>query len=754
MNYPRLRQSQEEILRYTRGKMGISAVPGSGKTWTLSLLAAKIIINGELDENQEVLIVTLVNSAVDNFNKRIADFIRQNNLIPNLGYRVRTLHGLAHDIVRERPGLVGLADTFVIVDEREADSIRSEIAQLWLKEHPEFVDQYISPELDMSRREKTIRLDFPNLVRDIALSFIRFAKDQQLTPVQLRNRLDGWPLMPLAEMGWEMYRDYQRALNYRGAVDFDDLVRLAVMALDADHSYLDRLRGRWPYILEDEAQDSSRLQEIILRKLAGVSGNWVRVGDPNQAIYETFTTANPRYLRQFLQEDGVSMRELPESGRSTRSIVSLANRLIEWTKNHHPILDVRDALDEPFIQSSGANDPQPSPTDDPTQIFLILQKFTPQQELDAVVKSIERWLPGHQESTIAVLVPRNTRGYELANALINRGIEINDSLLQSSSSTRFSVGMLGDLLGYLADPQSARKLARVFEVWQRINLRDNKEKSFYKSLAELIRKIQHVEDFLWPGLGSDWLAELSSTGISTAGIELLQEFRDIVRRWQSSAILPIDQIIITIAQDLLTEPDELAVSHKLALMLKERSRVNPEWNLGYVTNELNIIARNERRFLGFSSDDVGFNPDNYPGKVVISTYHKAKGLEWDRVYLISVNNYDFPSGIVGDQYTSEKWYLRGSLNLEAEALAQLKTLFTRSEYTDYVEGEATLDARLEYIRERLRLLFVGITRAKKELIITSNTGRKYNLVPAVPLVELVNFWEKQYPGSVYTSSNT
>ncbi len=56
---------------------------------------------GELEEDQEVLVVTLVNSAVDNFAKRVAAFVRERGLLPNLGYRVRTLHGLAHDIVRE-----------------------------------------------------------------------------------------------------------------------------------------------------------------------------------------------------------------------------------------------------------------------------------------------------------------------------------------------------------------------------------------------------------------------------------------------------------------------------------------------------------------------------------------------------------------------------------------------------------------------------------------------------------------------------
>ena len=103
--------------------------------------------------------------------------------------------------------------------------------------------------------------------------------------------------------------------------------------------------------------------------------------------------------------------------------------------------------------------------------------------------------------------------------------------------------------------------------------------------------------------------------------------------------------------------------------------------------------------------------------------HKAKGLEWDRVYLTSVNNYTFPAGQPNDSYISEKWFLRDNLNLEAEALAQLDIATQTGEYDWYSEGQATLDARTDYVRERLRLLYVGITRAKEELVITWNTGR-------------------------------
>ncbi|PJH74380.1 MAG: ATP-dependent helicase, partial [Anaerolineae bacterium CG_4_9_14_0_8_um_filter_58_9] len=147
------RPSQSEILAYRGGKMGISAVPGSGKTHTLSALAAEIIARGELGPDQEVLIVTLVNSAVDNFSSRVSGFIQAHGLLPHIGYRVRTLHGLAHDIVREKPALVGLEERFSIIDEREADFIRKEAAQAWLQAHPNFLDDYLDPEMDDSKRD-------------------------------------------------------------------------------------------------------------------------------------------------------------------------------------------------------------------------------------------------------------------------------------------------------------------------------------------------------------------------------------------------------------------------------------------------------------------------------------------------------------------------------------------------------------------------------------------------------------------------
>src|SRR5512139_2847791 len=128
MNDTNLRPSQEAVLAYTGGKMAVTAVPGAGKTFTLSHLAAK------LAEQLEVLIVTFTNPAVNSFRRKIADLLRQERgLLPYVGYRVRTLHGLAHDIVRMRPGLVGLTEGFEIVDDSVSAGIIRDLAEGWVR---------------------------------------------------------------------------------------------------------------------------------------------------------------------------------------------------------------------------------------------------------------------------------------------------------------------------------------------------------------------------------------------------------------------------------------------------------------------------------------------------------------------------------------------------------------------------------------------------------------------------------------------
>ncbi len=728
------RPKQAEVLAYRRGYMGVAAVPGSGKTATLSYLAAQLLAETDLADGQEILIVTYANSGVANFARQIKEYVKGDGLLPGYGYRVRTLHGLANDIVRGKPTAAGLDDQFTIVDERESNAILAEAVDAWIRRYPEAPAAYLAPEHVEKGHYRTQK--WAELLTETARSFIKQAKDDLLTPLDVGRMLDAYPgELLLAEICAEIYDDYDRALAYRGAVDFQDLIRLALKVLREEPAYLASMRRKWVYILEDEAQDSSWLQEDILRTLAGEGGNWVRVGDPNQAIYETFTTADPKYLREFIASAGVVDRELPNSGRSTRSIQKLANYLITWSLAHpHQTIRDRMPLSKPYIQPTPPGDPQPNPVDNPDVVVLFAEAYSATKEAMIVTESCKRWLAANPEGTAAILVARNTRGAEIVKFLRQSAVPYVENL-NSTSSTRAVVGALSRVLGYLADPKSAGKLAEVYRVWRRDDRDDAAAVAEIKGTTDALRRIKKVEDLVAPRL-SDWLEDIAEEG-DGAQYDGLQIFRERVGAWLRAAEMPIDQLILTIAGDIFRDVSEIATAHMVALYLARLADTHPLMRPPEFAAELYDIASNKRRFTGLSDDEGQFDPDAHKGKVIVTTLHKAKGLEWDRVYMISINNYDFPSAEANDSFIGEKWYIRDDLNLSAEVLAQLTAL---QEGGSYKEGLASLNARIDYAAERLRLLYVGITRARKALTITWNTGRG-EATEATPLLALRTFWE-------------
>ncbi len=431
---------------------------------------------------------------------------------------------------------------------------------------------------------------------------------------------------------------------------------------------------------------------------------------------------------------------MPDSGRSTRSIIDLANLLVDWSRSAHPVPELRDALAPTHIAATLPGDPQPNPQDNPQGVRLPGRKYTPTDELDAILSSLAKWLPEHQDQTAAVLVPSNQRGEIVVSGLKARGIEYVE-MLRSTRETRTLAGALGNILASLADPADARKLATAYRVWRRHDREDPDANQRMGLLSKSIEKCRNVEAFLWPRPESEDLSGIELPGADPVFEEHVRSFRTLMRRWQKAAALPIDQLLITIGQDLFEKPGELALTDKLAGALRQAAAEHPGWRLPELIDELGTIARNERKFLGFSDDDTGFNPDAHKGKVIVATVHKAKGLEWDRVYLTSVNTYDFPAGLPGDSFISEKWFIRDRLNLQAEALGQLESLAIEAALPRL--GAPTEAARIEYAAERLRLLYVGITRARRELLITSNTGRSGKVAPAAALVALQEAWAER-----------
>ena len=332
---------------------------------------------------------------------------------------MRTLHGLAHDIVKERPELAGLDTGFQIVDDREAVRIRDDAVYNWISKNHADLEPYLLPDLNHKKKDDLFQKQIPTLINQVALQFIKSAKNYQLSPSQIRDNLKNHSTEnPLVEIGLEIYEVYQRNLEFSGAVDFDDLINKAHQVLILDETLLSRLQRKWPFILEDEAQDSSLMQQKILSLLSTRDHqcNWVRVGDPNQAIYESFTTADPALFNEFVSSAKASYL-LPNSGRNSQSIIDLANYLVDWTNRSHPEVLVRDALYPNKIIPTPPGDSQPNPTDKPEQVHLFNQSLTSDKEISLVAGSVARWLDENPTRTAAILAPRNERGKKIAGYL-------------------------------------------------------------------------------------------------------------------------------------------------------------------------------------------------------------------------------------------------------------------------------------------------------------------------------------------------
>ena len=224
-----------------------------------------------------------------------------------------------------------------------------------------------------------------------------------------------------------------------------------------------------------------------------------------------------------------------------------------------------------------------------------------------MVNSLRRWLPDHPEDTVAVLVPRNERGEAVANALKAAGIEYVE-LLRSTRETRVTAGALANVVNYLADPASPAKLSTVYEVWRRGDRAEPDAKLRLEAATRALRGCRRVEEFLWPRAFE--LAEGRAAGPDSLDClnlpdddllhEQMRQFRDLVRRWQAATTLPTDQLLLTIGHDLFEQPVDIAVTHKLAALIRSVGETHPDWRLPELNAELITIAKNERKFIGFA----------------------------------------------------------------------------------------------------------------------------------------------------------
>ena len=732
----RLRGQQAEIMGYDGGRLGVSAVPGSGKTLTLALLAARLIIEGRIGQESEVLVVTVQNSAVANISQRIRMILREQGSFP-AGFRVCTLHKLASDIVRLRHDLAGVEEGFAIVDSSESARMMHNAADAWIAGNRIEWLSYLpaTSQSGRARLEDLWRIETEKLGRLVT----KRCKHMRLSPEQadalLRGNHSQSPWLPI---GIALYERYQRYLQARSGLDFDDLIWRAIETLGQDATFLEGLRQRWPYILEDEAQDSSPLQEQILEQLAGTAGNWIRMGDPNQSINSTFTSADPRYFRRFILRDDVDRQLLPQSGRCAPPIIELANHLVAWTCREHPEPAIREmAFERQFIRPTDADDAQQNPPANESHLAFSRQPFP---DVEALALRVAHWSASYvkrfAERTIAVLCPAAWQGSEVVKCFEQMGNVPYEDLMRSTPRTRSVTQVLAAACKYLAIPTRQKTLATLFAVLSSHgHLGQDLDPGRVNHLSALLRSLA-PDQLLFPhGVASFGDLLPHNIACQDDDITILQAFAELVSRWVRASSLPIDQLVMTIAQDILVDEADLAIAHTAATSLRSAASMHLDWRLRDFGDELQEVAKNRRALAGLSLADAAYQTK--PGQIVITTMHRAKGLEWDAVYIMCLDSLEFPD-TCDDAFRDELYFLPG----RAPALEATRLLerLAGAEFATPAHHSMVEQARLEYISERLRLLYVGITRAKRNLAFTwSERNGSRAVRPAGALLELMNY---------------
>lgn len=742
------RPAQAKVLAYESGTLGVSAVPGSGKTHTLAMLAAKLAerlvrsADPATPPGMEpiVLIVTFSNAAVNNFKDRIGNMIAERGLIPGIGYSVKTLHAMAAEIIREGGVNYGLDPEATIVDQTMSEYILQKIIRRTPRERlRELFDSVVDENRDFNLRDKDFSEKWGNYLTRVTQAVIKRAKDLEISPERLNELLELVPSSDYAsyhllEGVAEFYEQYQAQLAAYPGYDFEDLMTNAYRILSSDERLLDFYRRRWPYILEDEAQDSSAIQERVLRLLSGENGNWVRVGDPNQAINVTFTTSNPRYLIDFLKEADAKV-ELDCSGRSTKSILAAANHLIRWTTQEHPLEFMRSALTPPYVYLTPRNDASPNPKDEPHRVVFDPKRYASEEEKVTIAKLALDHSKAHPDETVAILVPSNERGFKFSEYLRAAGSEPVE-FLQSSSKDRDTGAILDAIFKWLSTPRGkSNPFKGVVEALMKLP----RELDFFLPDADRTQLFNIVElykgdrivELLYPADEDELERDMRAVGGSEFMFQTLIRIRELARKWLESRSLRVDQLILLIAQDIFVDPIDLSIANRLGRAMLRLTETEPVMNFEEIARQIVDVA-NRPEIAAQSEEQAEFDPKLYRGKIVVTTYHKAKGLEWDQVYLTSLNQYDFPIGKryredgYFESYRSQVSYVRDRLDLQSELMEQLDCLSAEPRRT-YYEGIATERSADEFAAERLRLLFVGITRAKKGLYCSHNAGQYRNM---------------------------